>query len=45
MPDKSSFGSGNGSSPVRRQAITWTNAELLCQLDPEEQTSVEFQSK
>ena len=22
-------GSGNGLSPVRRQAITWTNADLL----------------
>ena len=24
-----SIGSGNGLSPVRRQAITWTNAKLL----------------
>ena len=24
-----SFGSGNGLSPVQRQAITWTNADLL----------------
>ena len=24
-----SIGSGNGLSPVRRQAITWTNAELI----------------
>ena len=24
-----SLGSGNGLSPVRRQAITWTNADLL----------------
>ena len=24
-----SIGSGNGLSPVRRQAITWTNGDLL----------------
>ena len=26
---QASIGSGNGLSPVRRQAITWTNAGLL----------------
>ena len=32
-------------SPVCRQAITWTNDELNCQLDPWEQSSVKFLSK
>ena len=29
MCQRSSIGSGNGLSPVRRQAITWTNTDLL----------------
>ena len=29
VSELSSIGSGYGLSPVRRQAITWTNAELL----------------
>ena len=28
-PNTINFGSGNGLSPIRRQATTWTNAELL----------------
>ena len=31
--------------PIRRQAITWTNADLFGQLDPWEQTSVKFESQ
>ena len=34
--------SGNGLAPVRCQAITWTNADVL---DPQEWTSVAFESK
>ena len=34
----------NGSSPVRHQASIWTNIGLLY-LDPQEQTSVTFESK
>ena len=36
------IGSGNDLSPIRRQAITWTNADL-CQLDSWEQTSLKFE--
>ena len=36
--------SSNGLSPARRQAITWTNADLLS-IGPKEQTSVKFESK
>ena len=35
------IGSGNGLSPVRRQAITWTNFDLLS-IAPHVQTSVKF---
>ena len=36
------IGSGNGLSPVRRQVITWTNADLF---DAWGQISVKFESK
>ena len=39
-----SISSGNGLSPVRCQAITWTNA-AYCQLDSWEQISVKFESE
>ena len=29
LSQQGQHGSGNGLSPVRRQAITWTNADLL----------------
>ena len=35
-------GAGNGLSPVRHQAITWTN-DGLCSLNPWEQISVKFE--
>ena len=37
------IGSGNGLSPVRRQAITWINTDLLS-IEPYEQISVKFES-
>ena len=36
------IGSGNGSSPVQRQAITWTNVDF-CKFDPQEALSVLIQ--
>ena len=39
--NKVSISSGNGLSPVRRQAITWTNADL----DSQEQIAVKFKSE
>ena len=36
-----SVGSDIGLWPVRRQTITWTNADFF-KLDPKEQTSVKF---
>ena len=38
----SSFGVDNGFSPIRRQAIIYTNTD---QLDPLQQTSVKCESK
>ena len=37
------IGSGNGLPPLRQQAITWTNAELL-PTGPREQISMKFDS-
>ena len=39
------IGIGNGLSPVRCQAITWTNADLLTTEPLEKKTSVKFKSK
>ena len=38
------IGSNNGVSPIRHQAIIWTNA-VLFQFDPSEQTSVKSSAK
>ena len=38
-------GSGDGLLPARHQAITWTSSGIYCQLDPEKQSLVKFESK
>ena len=37
--------SGNGLSHVRRQSITWTNADVLSNMNSRGQTSMNFESK
>ena len=36
------IGSDDGLSPGQRQAIIWTNAGILLNWNPKEQTSVKF---